>query len=76
MNKKDIEPIKTENCIICDESIKSGSISFAVNDEFAVHCECIEEHCVATNCYGCKIGKYPNCVFLSMKQALMKNGGN
>lgn len=65
-----------KNCIICNESIQSGSISFAVNGEYAVHCECIEEHCVNTSCYGCKIRKYPDCVFISMKKSIMNaNGG-
>ena len=33
--------------------------------------ECMEDHCVSTNCYGCKLGEYPECRFLSMKKAFM-----
>lgn len=61
-------------CKLCDESITSGCVSFKTDDGTAVHCDCLEEHCVSTNCLGCKIGKYPDCAFRDMKKVLMKNG--
>lgn len=32
---------------------------------------CMIEHCVATNCLGCELGKYPECQFLDMKKFYM-----
>lgn len=66
--------LKDKNCVLCGESIASGSVSFAIGD-IAVHCECLEEHCKTTNCLGCKIGEYPDCAFTSMKKALMNLEG-
>ena len=64
-------------CAICNESMMSGDAGFVTNDGVAVHCSCLEEHCVSTNCLMCKIGEYPFCVFQSLKKALMSaNGGN
>jgi hypothetical protein len=66
------------NCTICGLSMNSGGIGLKTADGTAIHMECLEEHCTQTNCFGCKIGKYPDCVFQDMKKALMKadTGGN
>ena len=29
---------------------------------------CLIEHCLATNCLGCRLGKYPECSFLPIKK--------
>jgi hypothetical protein len=65
---------ETINCILCGKCLTFGGIGYITNDGAAVHGECIEEHCPETNCFGCNIGKYPDCVFLDMKVNLMKAG--
>lgn len=30
--------------------------------------DCMVDHCVATNCLECDLGKYPECRFLEMKK--------
>ena len=34
--------------------------------------DCMVDHCVTTNCLGCKYGEYPNCRFLEMKRHYME----
>jgi hypothetical protein len=63
-----------QKCAICGENVAAESGEFRTNNGSAVHRECIEEHCTATNCLGCKIGKYPDCVFLDVKTKLIAKG--
>lgn len=65
---------KNLTCKLCGESITSGGVSFKTGDGIAVHCECLEEHCISTNCFSCGIGKYPDCAFQDMKKVLLKDG--
>lgn len=30
--------------------------------------DCMVDHCTTTNCFGCKLGKYPECRFLDLKK--------
>ena len=40
-------------------------------DDWDICHDCMVEYCCATNCYGCKLGKYPECRFLEMKRHYM-----
>ena len=33
--------------------------------------DCMVDYCCSTNCYGCKLGKYPDCRFLEVKKNYM-----
>jgi hypothetical protein len=65
---------KTTYCTVCATKFTVGEAKHITDKGYAVHGECIEEHCSETNCFGCSIGKYSNCVFQDMKKAAM-NGG-
>ena len=41
-------------------------------DGWDICIDCMGEHCVSTNCFGCSLGEYPECQFLSMKKLLME----
>jgi len=34
--------------------------------------DCMVDHCVTTNCLGCRLGKYPECRFTEMKKHYME----
>jgi hypothetical protein len=61
-----------QKCAICYDNVAPES-DFKTNN-IVVHRECIEEHCTMTTCFGCTIGKYPECAFLEMKTKLMDKG--
>jgi hypothetical protein len=62
-------------CVLCNKSMKSGGIVFAVNNGIAVHCECLENHCVKADCSKCIIGNDSDCVFADFKRALIEVSG-
>ena len=64
------------NCKVCGSwltKIDSSGIPYASSHYNGTDiCDsCMVEHCVATNCLGCELGKYPDCKFLDMKQHYM-----
>lgn len=64
------------NCKVCGSwltRIDSSGVPYASSHYNGTDiCDsCMVDHCVATNCLGCELGKYPDCKFLDMKKYYM-----
>jgi hypothetical protein len=64
-----------KNCKLCGcamvwaSSVPGHFLESSCNlEDWHICHECMVEHCVNTNCYGCGYGKYPDCRFLDMKR--------
>ena len=69
----------TLRCSNCDCALawkipgKDYSIcSSAYFEGFSLCHDCLVEHCLNTNCFGCNIGKYPECAFFPTKNYYME----
>lgn len=71
------------NCEVCGcwlGTVRPNGSSYASShyNGTGICDDCMMEHCMATNCLECKIGKYPNCQFQDMKKYYLEetNGEN
>jgi hypothetical protein len=49
-----------------------GICSSAYVEGFSMCHECLVEHCISTNCLGCRLGVYPDCSFSGIKEYYME----
>jgi|GEM_PF-544665 len=68
-----------KNCTICgckmiweNSSLQGHFHESSCNlEDWDICHDCMVDHCTATNCLGCKLGKYPECRFLDLKKHYM-----
>lgn len=74
----EVEPPEMPACKMCGRELgvrmpDGGIICNSSYLEGSDYCyECQLDHCMATNCLGCKIGKYPECEHLDRKKFYME----
>lgn len=70
---------REQNCEYCGRplvrKIPTGPRYFTSTEDYvgAPLCrQCLEEHCLQTNCVQCEIGKWPNCRYSYIKSSGLK----
>lgn len=74
-NKKHFNPVICKDCGCSLTGINSmGDVYASSHYNGTEYCDsCMIEHCVHTNCLGCKRGEYPNCQFVEQKKYYMED---
>lgn len=74
-NKRDFKPVVCKDCGCKLTNINSmGDVYASSHYNGTEYCDsCMIEHCVHTNCLGCKRGDYPDCRFLDQKKFYMED---
>lgn len=74
-----VVPVKWEpmDCKHCGKPLvwKNSGVAFASEEYIGgdLCMDCQIEHCLATNCFACVAGGYPNCKFQGLKLAAIRN---
>lgn len=74
-NKQHFKPVICKDCGAKLTGITdAGDVYASSHYNGTEYCDsCMIEHCVHTNCFGCKRGKYPDCPFLAQKKFYMED---
>jgi hypothetical protein len=78
----EVDPPEMPVCKMCGRELgtrmSDGSIicssSYIQDNDYCYECQV--EHCMSTNCLGCKIGEYPHCKHMDLKKFYMEEARN
>lgn len=72
---EEIMAIRIPRCVCCNTRLavptSAGLIASSAYIGGPMCHDCQVEHCLATNCYTCELGEYPNCKHQELKKIYM-----